>query len=547
MLIFLSLLASLASQFVSGVNAAPTIQLGKTTLVGREIASVQQEFFGNIPYAEPPLANLRFNAPVPKLSLNPGTFNATQYGPACLQVATGLAPNQMSEDCLTINFIRPSGTSANSKLPVMFWTYGGGFVGGQSSTANASLIVAQSVARGTPIIFVSFNYRLGPLGFPQGQEAANRGSVNLGIKDQIAALEWVQLHIETFGGDKDKVTLFGQSAGSIMMSILFLHSWVGNLARAAIFESGYQGTVPLFPPSRGEVDWQNFVGGVPSCAATSKPGSTFGCLAEANTTEILQAFALASTETVNVNAWSPVLDGPLGLIPALPSVLFKLGLFARLPFIAGTVLDEGTTFVPQTVNSTQELAVAFGSLFSPSSSPTTLQSSLETLLQLYPDDPALGSPFDTGNETFGLSSAFKRASAVVGDSDFQSQRRLWIETASKAGVKTFGYLFTEPQPTSPPVLGVFHASELLYVYGKPSDTSTQSEQLSRIMTDYWVSFVASLTPNDGLGVPRPEWTQFTPQNNALIQLNGANLTMIPDTYRAEQIAFFNSNPTIWRR
>ncbi|KAJ7793691.1 extracellular triacylglycerol lipase precursor [Mycena olivaceomarginata] len=545
MLLFLNLLP-LVLRLVF-VDASPTIQLGRTTLVGREIASLQQEFFGNIPYAEPPLANLRFKAPAPKSSLNATSFNATEYGPACLQVATGLALNQMSEDCLTINVLRPTGTSSHSKLPVMFWTYGGGFVGGQASTANASLIVAQSVARGTPIIFINFNYRLGPLGFPQGQEAGASGAVNLGIKDQFAALQWIQLHIESFGGDKDKVTLFGQSAGSIMMSIQFLNPSICDLARAAIFESGYQGTTPLFPPARGEVDWQNFVGSVPSCSNISTSGSTFECLAKANTTEILQGFASASSESTHFNPWPPVIDGPGGLIPDLPSVLFKRGQFARLPFIAGTVKDEGTTFIPQTINSTEELYELALSLFSPSSSPTTLQDSVQTLLQLYPDIPALGSPFDTGNATFGLNSQFKRAAAIVGDGDFQSQRRFWMDTAANAGVKTFGYLFTESEPTFPPALGVFHASELAYVYGKPSDTSSSSEQLSRIMTDYWVSYVANLTPNDGLGVPRPEWTQFTPKNKTLIQFDGLNLTMIPDTYRAGQIAFLNSDPAIWRR
>ncbi|KAF8189617.1 esterase 1 [Mycena galopus ATCC 62051] len=545
-MLLLVLLLSSILQFVC-IDASPTVQLGETTLVGREIASFEQEFFGNIPYADPPLGDLRFKAPVAKSSLAPGLFNATEYGPACLQVTTELPLNQMSEDCLTMNVLRPAGVSAGSKLPVMFWTYGGAFVSGQASTSNSTLIVAQSVARGTPIIFVNFNYRLGPLGFPQGQEAGDAGVVNLGIKDVIAALQWVQSNIESFGGDKDKVTLFGQSAGSVIMSVLFLQpSLVSDLARGAIFESGYQGTTPLFPPARDEVDWETFVSGVPSCSDVATSGSTFDCLAQANTTEIFQGFTLVTAKSTTLTPWPPVLDGPSGLIPDLPSVLLSSGQFSRLPFIAGTVLDEGTTFVPETINSTEEIYDSILSLFSPSSSPTTLESSAQTLLELYPDVPALGSPFGTGNDTFGLSTQFKRASALIGDSDFQSQRRFWMDTAANAGVITFGYLFTQPQPT-PSAIGVYHASELAYVFGKPNDTSAQAEELSQIMTDYWVSFVTSLTPNDGLGVPRPEWTQFTPENKTLIQLNGLNLTMIPDNYRADQIAFFNSDPAIWRR
>ncbi|KAJ7897434.1 esterase 1 [Mycena leptocephala] len=450
-------------------SASPTIQLGNTTLIGRDI-SVQQEFFGGslyrpsgIPYAEPPLASLRFKPSVLKSSLDPYTSNAISYGPACLQVKS---------DCLTINVLRPKGIPPTTKLPVI---YGGGFVGGTSFGTNASVIVAQSVARGSPLIFVSFNYRLGPLGFPQGQKVSWGGN----------------LHIESFGGDKDKITLFGQSAGSIMMSILFLHTSTCGLARAAIFDSGFQGTTPLFPPSRGEVDWQNFVGGV----------------------EILQGFAVATAEPDKFNAWPPIIDGPGGIIPDLPSVLLRRGQISRLPFIAGTVLDEGarispsefcshdldkypgTSFAPQTVNSTAQLFNLIVALFSPSSSPVTLNTSL----YYRPVHRSPGSPFNTGNGAFGLSSQFKRAAAIVGDGNFQSQRRSWIETAANAGVATFGYLFTEPQSTAAPVLG------------------------------------------------GPQWTQFTPYKKTLMQLNGANLTIIPDTYRAEQIAFLNSDLAVWRR
>ncbi|KAJ7105293.1 extracellular triacylglycerol lipase precursor [Mycena epipterygia] len=543
MLLLLSLLTSL-TQLVC-TNASPTIRLGATTLVGRDIAPLQQEFFGAIPFAEPPLGSLRLKPPVLKADLGvSGTFDASEFGPGCLQTGTSL--DALSEDCLTINILRPAGTPANAKLPVMFWTYGGGFDEGVSSIYNGSAIVAQSVIRGTPLIYVNFNYRLGPLGFPQGQEADNRGALNLALKDQLVALEWVQLHIGTFGGDKTKVTVFGESAGSIMTSSLFLNSPISSLARAAIFESGSQATPGLFTSERREVDWQNFVAGVPSCASKAKSGSTFGCLQNANTTEIFQGLSAAMAEANEEFPWDPVIDGPGGIIPDLPSVLFKRGQFARLPFIAGTNLDEGTAFTPQTINSAAEIEQVLINMSSPSVSPTTLERSVLSLLQLYPNAPALGSPFNTGNDTFGLSSQFKRGSAIAGDLDFTSQRRFWIETAANAGVKTFGYLFTQPQPNGPPSLGVSHGSEVLFVHGAPNDTSASALLISRVMIDYWVSFATSLTPNDGLGTPRPEWTQFTPQNKAVMQLNGANLTMIPDDFRAEQMAFINSDPAIWR-
>ncbi|KAJ7700400.1 esterase 1 [Mycena rosella] len=526
------------------INASPTVQLGRTTLVGLDNSPLQQDFFGGIPFAEPPLGNLRLQVPVLKPLLEPGTFNATSFGPACLQ--TDLPLSAMSEDCLTINVFRPTGTLAHAKLPVVTLArYGGGFDEGLSMIYDGSGIVAQSVARGTPVIYVNFNYRLGPLGFPQGQEADNRGALNLGLKDQLAALQWIQLNIGTFGGDKDKVTVFGQSAGAIMTSLLFLNSPIKSLARAAIFESGSQATAALFTPERREIDWQNFVGGVASCASKATSGSTFGCLRSASTSEIFEGLSAALAEANELFPWYPVLDGPGGLIPDLPSVLFERGQFARLPFIAGTNLDEATVFTSEATNSSDEIIESLFAMFSPSVAPTTLNSSVQTLLRLYPDIPALGSPFNTGNNTFGLSSEYKRASAIVGDLDFGSQRRLWIETAAEAGVPTFGYLFTQSQPGSPPEQGVAHASEIPFVYGVPSNASASDLMLNRVMTDYWVSFATSLTPNDGLGVPRPEWTQFTPENKAVIQLNSANLTMIPDNFRAEQMTFINSNLAIW--
>ncbi|KAJ7292504.1 Alpha/Beta hydrolase protein [Mycena rebaudengoi] len=121
---------------------------------------------------------------------------------------------------------------------------------------------------------------------------------------------------------------------------------------------------------------------------------------------------------------------------------------------------------------------------------------------------------------------------------FQSQRRLWMETAANAGVKTFGYLFTQPQPTLPPAFGVTHATEIAYVYTVPNNRSASALKISSLITDYWVSFATSLDPNDGRRVPRPHWDQFTPQNKVVIKLNGDNTTMIPDTYRAGKQSIF---------
>ncbi|KIK65979.1 hypothetical protein GYMLUDRAFT_158288 [Collybiopsis luxurians FD-317 M1] len=523
---------------IGGRAASPQVKLGHTTLVGRGVTPLEQDFFGGIPYAEPPLGELRLQPTVLKTSLDVNEFDASNFGASCLQLLLPGLELELSEDCLTINIFRPSGTTASSSLPVMFWTYGGGFQQGSGTMYNGSAIVAQSVARGTPVIYVNFNYRLGPLGFPQGQEAADRKALNLALHDQIAALTWVQTNIGAFGGDKDKVLVFGESAGAIMTAVQFLNPGLSRFARAGIFESGSAATALTFNAQKRQVDWDNFVAGVPGCSNLTKTDHTFACLKSVNSTAILAGLLVSETEAPEQFPWSPTIDGPGGFIPELPSLLFQKGIFAKIPFISGTNLDEGSL-----LTLIKEIIVAN---FSPPAVPSVTEAQLEAaadrLLELYPDIPALGSPFNTGNETFGLSQGFKRAAAIDGDISFHSQRRLWIQTASNAGVKTFGYLFTQPQPENPPFLGVSHGSEIDFVYGIPPDNSSSALAISEIMIDYWVSFATSLNPSDGKGVPRPTWEQYTPHNQVLIQLNGDNTTIIPDNYRQEGIDFINSMP-----
>ncbi|KAK0205564.1 esterase 1 [Desarmillaria ectypa] len=527
--------------------SAPEVRLGSTRLIGRDVAGLQQEFFGGIPFAEPPVGALRLQRPVLKTDIDADEFDAQNFGLPCLQ--RYLATDEMSEDCLTINIFRPKGASSKDPLPVLLWTYGGGFSGGASSFFNGSNIVAQSVTRGTPIIYVNHNYRLGPLGFPQGQEASDRGQLSLGARDQLAALEWVQENIGLFGGDKTKVTIFGQSAGAMLTNLLFLNASVSNLARAAIFESGSVSSPVTYNASTRESAWKNFVAGTPGCESVAGTENTFDCLQAANSSAIYQGLVEAYALAIEGFPFDPALDGPSGLLPDLPSRLWAKGEFARLPFISGTNLDEGTLFLPTNRNYTdddiKDYMVATYSPFPPTI-PDTI---LDQLLELYPDDPSLGSPYGTGNETFALSSGFKRAAAMGGDVTFDAQRRIWTQTAVQAGVKAYGYQFTQNSSLYLSETGVPHGSEIPFIY-RTLNSSTEPESsilLSEMMVDYWVSFATSLDPNDGLGMSRPFWPQYTPENEVLLQLHGDNTTVIADDYRKEQIEFIRDNAAVFSR
>ncbi|KAJ7754123.1 extracellular triacylglycerol lipase precursor [Mycena olivaceomarginata] len=477
---------------------SPTVTLGHTKVIGASNSTTNIDFFGGIPFASPPVGALRFQPPVPQTFFpsNVTTFSAVSFGPGVSSAGIFFLRHFfISEDCLTVNVFRPAGTSVNSKLPVMFWAFGGGFHEGAPQDFDPSTLIARSVSRGTPIVYVSFNYRLGPFGFPQGNEVDATGDVNLGIKDLLAALKWVQVNIQAFGGDLTKVTVFGESAGAVLHSVLVLNSQISGLARGAIFASSSPATPAAHTAPQRESLWESFVAGVPSCAA------------DAPVAELLLSY-----QQVGVAGWLPVIDGPGGVFSATPSILYAQGNLSHIPFITGDVLDE------------------------------ELSDQIDKLLVLYPDDPALGSPYNTGNETFGLDSGWKRAASLVGDLVFHSTRRMFLQAAASRGSKVYSYLLTQPQLLGDSSLGVSHPVTKNYVYGTVLNDGIPSDAaVSIAMMEYWLSFASSLDPNDGKGTARPYL------GAVLLQLNGGEnqTVMIKDDFRAEGIDAINSKPLVF--
>ncbi|KAF4612371.1 hypothetical protein D9613_003952 [Agrocybe pediades] len=530
-------------------TAVPTVQFGSSKILGVSFSSV--EFFGGIPYAEPPVGQLRLRSPVLLNSIPTAVLQAQKFGPSCLQ--NELPPDQVSEDCLTLNVFRPANTNSNTKLPVMVWIFGGAFVVGGSSFYNATNLVEYSVKRNTPVMVVSINYRVGPLGFPQGIEAGQAGTevLNVGLQDSIAALQWIQNNIAKFGGDRSKVTLVGQSSGAFTINVLLRNKKFAGLARAAILESIV--VLPTFEPDRNEPTWQQYVSQIPGCETASQTNSTIACVRNASSNDVLQAMTKANLTFGSFAFFQPVLDGPGGLISDRQSQIQpnQLG----LPVMIGTNLDEGTAFAPQ-VGASEEAIVGFLQEEStpPLSfiTPVAQSNAINQILTLYPDIPALGSPFGTGNNTFGLSSQYKRFAAIIGDLAMQSVRRTFTQKASAAGNKVFAYLFTDPSgsvipeliftPTAPGSLGVPHSSEVSLIFGNLANRSPAAVLLSTVMQDYWLSFVTSLSPNDNSGfTSRPKWEQYTSDSQLLLQLNSQRTDMTPDTFRKQQISFIQQN------
>lgn len=537
--------AYVGTSLVIHVTAA-VVKLGKTTILGRDLTIAGQEFFGGIPYAEPPIGDLRFRPPVPKLELDTSIYEARDYGPGCIQPSTD--PALFSEDCLTINVWRPSRIPSGHLVPVMAWFYGGGFAMASASDYNGTHIVKRSTKRGTPIIYVNFNYRIGPFGFPQGREAVENNALNFGLKDQLVALEWIQHNIVHFGGDRSKVTVFGISAGAVSIAIHQLRPEFVRSARAMILQSGSAASPTITYGQIREKEFADFISGIPACAPSAGSGHAISCLRSTNSSveELSTAVSLAYASSDEMFPFVPNLDGPDGVYPTVASKVLRSGNYARIPFISGTTLDEGT-FVPDLnvgANITQQWLISnYTPIVLRDHEHSKLARVVKTLLRLYPEYS--GSPFNSETSTFGLAGDFKRISAIFGDLLFQSQRRLLQEITAKHNLPSYGYLFTDRRSDIPPVYGIAHASEKPYVYGNYVNFTTDSQVLSEHIMDYWISFATSLNPNDGKGAERPFWPQYNMRNKILLQLDGINTTEIPDTFRQLQLSFMNAKALLF--
>lgn len=232
-LLTLSLLSAAAiAAPVEERQSGPSVTIANGTVVGSTSQGVDS--FKGIPFADPPVGDLRLRAPRP-LSKGFGTFTATGSPRACPQFFTPVNQGNLpqdalgklvntplvqqitnaGEDCLTININRPSTATSSSKLPVLFWIYGGGFEAGSAGMYDGSSIVRKSISLKQDVIYVAVAYRLGGFGFLAGQDLAKEGNTNLGLRDQRLGLQWVQDNIAAFGGDPSKVTIWGESAGGM--------------------------------------------------------------------------------------------------------------------------------------------------------------------------------------------------------------------------------------------------------------------------------------------------------------------------------------------
>ncbi|CAN8105762.1 unnamed protein product [Discula destructiva] len=545
------------------------------------------ETFNQIPVAKAPVGPLRLKPPVP---LDPngdmGTIDATvSYAKSCPQqiayanldipgvpetvtsalemvLKSPMFQNNIvnaDEDCLTIDVQRPGGTTAGDNLPVLLWIFGGGFELGNTAMYDASHIVEKSVELGKPVIFAAVNYRVAGFGFLGGKEILADGSANLGLLDQRLGMQWVQDHIRDFGGDPNKVTLWGESAGAIS---IFDHmvAYNGNhtgatgqpLFHGAIMNSG--SAVPADPVDcrKAQAIYDSVVA-TAGCAIPATAGAadhdTLACLRSVPYATFLNASnsvpSLLSRSSLALS-YLPRPDGTF--LTASPDELAGSGSgsntptggIAKVPFILGDQQDEGTLFglFTSDIETPADIATYLRQYFFDNPA-----ADVDALVALYPD-AALDPNGPGSDDTFYAQ--FQRVATLLGDAVFTLTRRVVLSAiaAGDPDVPSWSYLASYDRGT--PLLGTFHGSDLLQVFYGVRDNYAASATLA-----YFVNFAYNLDPNDGSGGTAPpsdagavptliEWPRWS-EGKTLVEFGADSFSLLQDDFRPEVFEFLVAN------
>jgi para-nitrobenzyl esterase len=431
--------------------------------------------YKGIPFAAPPVGALRWRAPQPAAKWQ-GVREATEFAPDPWQ---GDGKGNVSEDCLYLNVWTPA-KSASDRIPVLVWIYGGGFAFGSTSTPVHN---GEHLAR-KGVVLVSINYRVGSLGFLAhpglSAESPHHVSGNYGLLDMIAGLQWVKKNIAAFGGDPTRVTIFGESAGGIAVSMLCASPEARGLFRGAISQSGGS-----FGPSR----------------ATTYPGENMRRLAEAERSGVAFAKKVGAATVAELrqvapdkfpsafgsgSAW-PIVDG--WVIPDDQFKLYEAGRYNHVDILVGYNSDEGLSF--SRAKTPADYAAAVHQRYGPFAG---------KLLAAYPAGP---------------DRVTRSARNLMRDAAFGWQTWSWARLQARVGdTKVFLYYFDQhpDRPADSPEAdhGMAHGMDVPYVFQtldrKDPKLAPGDFAISDTVSTYWTNFAKRGDPN-GPGVPA--WPRFT--------------------------------------
>ena len=464
----------------------------------RGSVAADHRLFAGIPYAAAPVGPRRFSAPVPAPGWS-GERDATRSGPRCIQdpAADPERGANTAEDCLTLNVWTPPATG--ERRPVMVWIHGGAFVNGSSDIYDARRLAALG-----DIVVVTVNYRLGTLGFLAHPDLGGGTDVgNYGFADQQAALRWVRDNIAAFGGDPEKVTVAGESAGGMSVCDHLVAPGSAGLFRAAILMSApCQAQGDLATATRRSLEY----------------AATIGCADPVRAAACLRHLPVDSLRNPlwYYNIGSDDLAGPVtgtALIPRAPLAVFASGESAEVPVLIGTNHDEFTLF----------LALRYlvdGERYEPRDYPRLLDETFGPRSRAVADRYPLA-------RYGGVAQAY---SAAVTDGEFACVSERMATLLSDVG-PVYAYEFNDrdaPAPeamrTLPFPVGASHSLELRYLFdvgGAPPPNPAQ-RRLSEQMIGYWSAFVRDGDPAvDG----QPDWPEFdaTRMSRMSLQSDGSRV------------------------
>jgi para-nitrobenzyl esterase len=493
--------------------AAPADPAVVQTTAGavRGVVAPDHRLFAGIPYAAPPVGPLRFQPPAPAPAWQ-GVRDATRTGPRCMHELRGDLElgRQTDEDCLTLNVWAPPGNTQNRA--VMVWIHGGSF-----TTGSGGLYVAREFATRGNIVVVTVNYRLGALGFLAHPALGPPGDVgNYGLADQQAALRWVRDNIARFGGDPNKVTVAGESAGGISVCDHLVAPDSAGLFRAAIIQSApCQAQLALPDAEKASLDYAAEVGcGQPESAAACLRGLPADKLRE---------------PVWYYHMGRDYLSGPVTGTKVLPlDPIAGLDQAARVPVLIGTNRDEFTLFA-----ALQYLRKAAD--YTPAQYPDLLKDTFG------PNADAVAAHYPLG----GYASVPLAYSAAVTDGAFACVAD-HIADALAGKDPVYAYEFNDPDAPAPDGLrqvpfpvGASHSLELRYLFdiGDPPPFSAAQRALADQMIDYWARFVTAGSPQ---AQGQPEWPRFDAASKKVLSLQPDGSRVITTFEQAHQCPFWAS-------
>jgi len=472
--------------------------------------------FKGIPFAAPPVGDLRWKKPQPVIAWS-GVKKTNAYAPACVQDPNmlrfiGATDTTASEDCLYLNVWTPA-KSASERLPVMVWIYGGGFAAGatNSPTYDGTRLAEKGV------VLVSVAYRVGPFGFlahPELSKESGKGSGTYGLQDMIAGLEWVKANAAAFGGDARNVTIFGESAGGIAVSMLGASPAAKGLFAKAISESGGN-----FAPLRTGAE-----GGqqTPTLAVAEQAGANL--FAKLGVKSLAEARKVSAEEVQKAlppglgGGFWPTADGDV--LPGDQYVLYSQGKFNDTPVLIGTNSDEGASFSRGgTTSAAYEKMIRDG-----------YGRGADEILAANPHSSDADAATATKN--------------IMRDSLFAWSTWAWARLQSSKGRgAAYVYYFDHRTPQTPN--GAPHASELRHVFrtldGRDGTPRPEDTAMSELVSSYWVNFAKTGDPN---GARLPKWPAFTESaQQAMVFDTASSARPMPNRAQLEALDAYYA----WRR